>query len=329
MQRKERGDKGGEKMKNKTKKLPGWALILIVFGISIILLIIFFNSGYLPTYEQEINDTPLKGIVTTENRDDFNSSSEMHWGHMPLIYKFENESNANERLKNLMRSAFRAIENETNRTVYFLENSSSNSPDISIYYGSSYSSYDPDVKFVGGTYCYSDNLKENLIVFAGIYIYGQGWVCNTGYPSLEIHEILHTFNFYENPGTASIMFPYTAESSSVCKITHIDQEYISCLKNIYSNGKIMGNCSNINTIRSSDMIKTPCLRKICQNGYYYVIGEDICCPVDSEFIENSCYQKCEKGYIRGQDYQCYLECGKGYYCLNGSICYEGKCRIVD
>ena len=126
------------------------------------------------------------------------------------------------------------------------------------------------------------NLQKNLIISGEITFYGQGFVCLTGYPSLEVHEILHLFEIPHNPFTRSIMSPYTAESSENCEIKEIDEEYISCLRYVYSNGQINGSCDFPNVVHESSS---------CPEGYYEVLETDYCCPEPNMIIneEGYCY----------------------------------------
>ena len=140
---------------------------------------------------------------------------------MPLTYSIEEK--CSERQNNLTRLAFAKIKLETNGIVYFIE--TKNESDISIYckpskYGGSGEHALADASYI------LNSVSENLIEKGEINLYGQGQVCNTGYPALEVHEILHLFNIPHNPLIDSIMHPYSAESSSRCEITQIDPEYI-------------------------------------------------------------------------------------------------------
>jgi len=101
--------------------------------------------------------------------------------------------------------------------------------------------------------------EEGVIKSASLNIYKPGsiWTSCSGLPTAKIHQILHTFGFghsYE-PGYESgfgwieselyyledVMFPY-----SYCIYQRaIDEKYTSCLKRIYSNGELAGNCSGV------------------------------------------------------------------------------------
>jgi len=225
---------------------------------------------------KDLNETQKMEQIEEERRDDFSKVNHLRWGYMPLTYGFETE--CIERLQNSIRLAFESVENETGGIIYFeevLEN-----PDISIHCVEREYDKDSYTTTIGGARCFTYNEKPNLIMEGEIYIYGQGMVCGTGYPSVEVHEILHLFGFLHNPSPQSIMFPYTADSSARCKTNSIDKIYINCLRHIYSNGTIQGDCPNIDTLVSS---KDPplCPPKdfnFCSDGWYPVKGTRYCCP---------------------------------------------------
>lgn len=200
-----------------------------------IVLAFAFSEIFVQDEDPKIAYTPIpEEIVDVETKDDFLEIKEPHWRHMPLTYKI---NNCPERQKNLTRLAFEKIEFETGYIVDFEE--TSEEPDIEI---------NCKLQGVGGESAiadalpYTDTYFPNLIYYADINFYGQGGICLTGYPALEVHEILHTFGFVHNGLTSSIMHPYSAESSRKCETTKMDDQYTNCLKYIYSNGEF-GECS--------------------------------------------------------------------------------------
>lgn len=182
-----------------------------------------------------------------EYSDSFSGVSFNHWRHMPLAYKFENL--CSQRQLDLFNLAFEKIEEETSTIVSFIEDDEN--PDISIY-------CKPNEYEENEYYSYSKKIADalpyfsgNLITYGEINMYGQGQNCGTGYPALEVHEILHLFEIPHNPLKNSIMHPYAAPSSRECDVEKIDAEYISCLKYIYSNGTLNGNCDFPNVVYDS------------------------------------------------------------------------------
>lgn len=256
--------------------------IINIFYCFLGLFVLFFLIWLIPTGDdgsrlednrEDINESNESGEVIEEISDNFYNIEHLHWGHLPITYKFENK--ATDRQINLTRLAFKKIEEETSGVVRFIE--VTEDPDISIYFR-------PVVYQINEEYVFARTKADarftevdesrNLIVKGEINFYGQGFVCNTGYPALEVHEILHLFDIPHNPLVDSIMSPYTSESSSTCEITEIDDEYISCLRWIYSNGEIEGSCDFPNVIKEADEEYEP----VCELGWYPVNGTDYCCP---------------------------------------------------
>lgn len=175
-----------------------------------------------------------ENILEDIPEDNFSNMSRLHWGHMPLTYKFENKNT--ERQTNLTRTAFSKIEEETSGVVSFKE--VEENPDISIYFDPT-SRYPYEDEYIVAEASISEfDKSRNLIIRGDLFFYEQGFVCNSGYPALEVHEILHLLDIPHNSLGSSVMSPYTAQTSKDCKVTRINIEYISCLKYIYSNGKI-------------------------------------------------------------------------------------------
>ena len=146
---------------------------------------------------------------------------------------------------------------------------------------------DYEVLGEGGT----SKIVGNVIVEGEINLY-QGFdgfkTCT--FPSKEIHELFHSFNFghtfepFWDPmyGYADwepvkdIMFP-----RNYCEYQkEIQEKYISCLKYIYSNGEI-GECSSeVNFLDSVG---------ICGEGWYPVENSDYCCPEPNMIINEEGY----------------------------------------
>jgi len=225
--------------------------------------------------QEELDQHILERTLQKEDR--FSNISELHWGHIPLTYKFESE--CIERLSNLMRGALGNITYETNSIVTFKE--VFENPDISIYC--------KEGQYLGEQYAFGDSIhnlnkyNSNLIINGEINIYGQGITCPTGYPALEVHEILHLFGFGHTQNIQSIMYP-SAFLSRYCTTTKINDEYTSCLKYIYSNGK-EGECNIKNSVYEGP------LDFVCEEGWYEVEGSEFCCPEpDMVIIDDYCYE---------------------------------------
>lgn len=248
-----------------------------------------FPKDYLDYFELSFlveEDDILEYIEENkEPEDNFSKVDYAHWGHLPITYEFKepdsDRQSSVERQVNLTKMAFEKIEEETEGIVFFKE--VNENPDISIYFKPIENSFNSNTHTFADALISQKDIEKNLIIKGEINFYGQGFACNTGYPALEVHEILHLFEIPHNPLTKSIMSPYTAESSSQCKITKIDDEYISCLRYIYSNGEISGNCDFPNIIHEKEEEYS------CSEGWYPVEGTDYCCPEQGMEIDGRGY----------------------------------------
>jgi hypothetical protein len=250
-----------------------WKNMLIFMGILLVIAlgVVFYFSNQTPRITGEVISDYEEQI------DNFKNINELHWGDMPLTYKIENEEECKERQITLTKLAFQKIEKEVGSEYVSFKETQEN-PDISIYCKPN--KWDKDKGFsLGDTVYEIDKYNENLITYSEINFYGQGSVCLTGYPVLEVHEILHSFGFFHNAIVGNIMHKYESKSSMKCKITEIDDEYISCLRYIYSNGEYGGDCSKISSYE-----------EICEGGGYRVKGTDFCCPEPNmEVFDEFCY----------------------------------------
>jgi len=123
-------------------------------------------------------------------------------------------------------------------------------------------------------------IEGNRILKGDVNLY-QGFDAYTTcvYPVKEIHEIMHSFGFGHVPEpywdpyygyvdwepTKDIMFPRI-----YCQYQkELNENYVSCLKYIYSNGE-EGFCgSDVNFMESLSQ---------CSDGWYPVEGTESCCP---------------------------------------------------
>lgn len=266
-------------LKKKTIKTIVWIFIFIAIGYWL------FSSQSIELLQNQDNLTNSTSEIApnlTMPIDSFSYASYPHWDHMPLSYQINNTCDI--RLINLVKLAFSKIENETEGLVYYVP--TNNTPDIIINCeAADYSTSDKFFKqAIEDTTCITDTTSSNIISHAQINIYGQGAVCDTGYPAVEVHELLHSLGFVHSPHTNSIMYPFFADSSSECKITHIDPEYISCLDNTYSNGSVAGSCQNIDTIINAGDSNFTCYA--CPNDWYDVKGTFSCCPYPNMVVNN-------------------------------------------
>jgi len=249
--------------------ISGAYIFLIIIGI-IILVIIWFNNSPSPTgnaikvndiklSENESNDVaPVSGeVIYDENNisdntpidsgnqinDMFNDTNKLHWPHMPLIYEFNGTRCQGVRYDKLM-YAFNEIKTETNDSVYFIESSGSETPDLIINClqvtgGTTYEEdYSTEKLGEGGVNWYAGN----IIINASVDLYSTQATCGY-FPFIEIHEILHAFNYSHVDKMSSIMYPNTDhctwayDNVDLYGPPSIDKNIIQELDEIYGQNK--------------------------------------------------------------------------------------------
>lgn len=258
--------------KKSTKKF-----FYVLIGL-LILLYLFWPNNEKNQQEINIGYQNTSFIVDSKYiepiKDDFSNIKTPHWKKMPLIYRFENLESCSEGSKKI-RKAFEIISEETEKLVTFEETKEFNS-DIVIYCNENPS---------GGTLASAlpnySNTNSNEIISGEIFYSRDGWYkgeCDKyDFPILEIHEILHLFDFKHSPSLESIMSRYAFETQQQCRKAKIDEEYVSCLKYIYSNGAIGTGC-NITGQIINEYKGTYYNEETCSDGWYPVAETSYCCP---------------------------------------------------
>ncbi|MGK0209078.1 MAG: hypothetical protein ACI83O_000343 [Patescibacteria group bacterium] len=261
-------------------------VILLAFATGILFAIWDTQDEISPQDQIIINQTIQETQNTTRpqnpNADQYPEINEPHWGHMPVTYQFK--SDCIPRLEDLMKKGFDSIQTETAQVVQFEE--VAQNPDIEIY------CLEKEGAYIGETTLANaqtkrDGKNPNLIKSARINVFNQGMVCSTGYPALEVHEILHSFGFEHSPLLKSVMSRYSSESSKSCDITKIDQPYITCMQYIYTNGSTSDDCAEVKkntiTIAQKDQAE---IEYSCQEGWYKSTDESYCCPEPGMRVED-------------------------------------------
>lgn len=251
------------KFKNKKTKQK------IIIGI--ILFIIILTISYFSIF----NNEDKKDEFDDEENDQFSHIKEIHLTHTPVTYSLDVNTSEYYRLdlnKTIYRTdttdeykikriqwAFDLIENSTEGLIAFKEVNREDNPDITIYgvpdvycYGEN-ETYDGREGFAGPENYTNNKIINSTVVFCATGYYlgdnvGFSWEyeeCES-FPIVELHEILHAFGFgHTVNNNKEVMYPLKFRIKS-CEINEIDPQIISCLKYIYSNGKIEGDCSERN-----------------------------------------------------------------------------------
>ena len=238
-------------MKIKSNKTKATYIILAIVIISLYLLIKF--------------STNLTGFAVVQ------------FSEMPITYTINVDSGANNDKYEVQRIkwALEIIENSTDGVIWFEEVKEYESPELII--NGLPLEINPEGKIfiegragpieiidnqiikaqvnlypsLGGIYGgTSETIKEDGLSWRRtVYDYRKtvSWSLNDckNFPNTEVHEILHALGIGHNyDNSRSIMFPIKHGIQS-CKTNEIEKEVISCLKFIYSNGRIKGNCSSL------------------------------------------------------------------------------------
>lgn len=244
----------------------------IIFLIVILILgIIFFN----------LFNGGIKKFSSSKS-ENYSKIEEMHFNHMPLTYYVDifNEPYSenvirgesydivvpvavyplgHEKKMSDIQWAFQVIENATDGLVRFKEVNLSDNPDIKVigvtpnemefFLNSTYNETGSSDGILG----IADPVNDSVIIYNGTIYYQptrtrideSNWYYGrcVDFPTTEIHETLHILGFYHTNKTIdSVMYPIDYP----CKVKKIDDEIVSCLKYIYSNGEIGGRCSENN-----------------------------------------------------------------------------------
>lgn len=265
-------------MKNKSenlkikKKYVIFALIMLVIFI-LIVTYLFFYEGVAQKNEKEQTD-----INKTEINDKFPNVKEVHFSDMPITYSLNistkyglsERDNTDSYKRERIKWALGLIENETDQRVQFKEVEESENPNIVIYGVPDISCYDENESYDGREGFAGPNVSNNQIlnsqvVFcANSYVIGEltaeeeievgesnigfSWYYGAceDFPLVEIHEILHAFGFgHVYDSNKKIMYPIIFRIKS-CEVNSIDEKTILCLKYLYSNEEIKGDCNDLN-----------------------------------------------------------------------------------
>jgi hypothetical protein len=222
-------------IKIKVAKMKRWKLGIIMFMLIVIVSISVglsselinnnLSGGELLNNYQETKQGPqyqyeeLSYVDDLSASDDYTLNSELHWGHMPLVYKFNETSPCSGVRLTRIKLAFEELERVTDGKVSFVEG---DNPDITItctqyVENSGYL----EKKTIGQAYI--NETDGNVIKSAGIEFFPvqtYGW-----YPRVEIHEILHTFGFEHNvSGPLSIMSPTNNDEALFDKYEGMDNK---------------------------------------------------------------------------------------------------------
>jgi hypothetical protein len=254
------------------------SLIIIIIAIT---LGIYFNSYSEPTTTPDIKNTTIENNSTYEEEiinkvDNFSGTKYFHFGEMPITYSVTDEECGNE--TETIENAFYIIQNSTGGLVNFKKVGTQSDANIKI-------DCQPVGTYLSGEQTLGlarfDN-KSTLLTDGEITFFTKGPkefrmvdYCDTGFPRTEVHEILHVFGFAHDNSPVNIM--KMVNTAGKCGIVKINNEFLWCLKHIYSNGAT-GTCRDIAFTHH-----TP-VKVSCDYGWYLDLSGEWCCPDSNMFI---------------------------------------------
>ena len=253
--------------KNSRKGFPKtFSSILVLIIISGIIAGYFLINSNEEEVSSSDNGLQENSSLPLDILDNFNKIEEMHFEEVPIRYYLDVNSsftyapyfgaknitiNGNDKYKEKrILNAIKIIEEETKDLITFERVNSTEDAKILIY---GLPPLAEEGFFIiegeAGPIEFSDNqIGYSQVNFystdmGGYTAWNYGQCSN--FPTVEIHEILHAFglgHIYDSD--SRIMYPLKLTYKN-CKINEIDNETIYCLKKIYSNGNISGDCSKL------------------------------------------------------------------------------------
>ncbi|MDO8460516.1 MAG: matrixin family metalloprotease [Nanoarchaeota archaeon] len=253
--------------------------IIGIILIAVILIWSWFHSqsdsSQLQT--QQSSDSQIENTSQIEINDQFTNIKEQHYTHLPITYSIDIPSEnyyfdtyygkvamvGRETKEQDIRTAFKLIENSTGGIVKFREVNPQEEADIHVIgltplemgtFLSEYNASSDGTLGLGLHENITNKITNGTIYFqpiqyyenTALWTYSRCTLANKEvFPDTEIHEILHSLGFYHNPTYInSIMFPM--KLTNKCNVKNIDSEIIQCLRYIYSNGSLIGDCALTN-----------------------------------------------------------------------------------
>lgn len=203
------------------------ALAYTLFIVSTISLTLTLKNSAVITQATISEQIPKQTLPPVDR---FSNTEELHWTNMPISFSFGKEADCGAREAKRIRNAFAQLENETNKTVSFVETQDSANITITCESGFNKSLIREDNYIKKAEAFYSS--KNNVITNATITFFDTGGnkissSCAT-YPDTEIHEILHTFGFEHVEDKSHIMSPIQLSCPK-----SLNQDIIDELKIIY------------------------------------------------------------------------------------------------
>jgi hypothetical protein len=274
--------------KKETKKKKNGFKIAFWITLSVLIIVILLN--FLNSYDNSDDGVPLNDSEITTQAQTNDNMTFLHFS-TPVTYRFS--STCVGRIVPRIEWALDIIENETDGLVTFEQVSSEAEIDfICTNESNTYAIGDYATRMIYGESSIeivSDPIIEKArIKFWSVKEDTSPPSCYT-FPSLELHEIMHSFGFDHNDyDKYSLMYPDAWQECVAKNVTitlhstgetfvpedKIDDNIVSCLKFIYSNGE-QGSCNDVYRTESD-----------CPIGWYPDKWDEYCCPEPNMIIND-------------------------------------------
>jgi len=254
---------------------------MIVLGIVLLAIWSFTDYSQKPQDYQNNYDSHPNLTLINEEENIINQSpkiKELHWDHMPLTYfiKESCKTRLNGDLEKGINDALVFISEKTDNFITF-ENKSDK--EVDIIFNCDTPQFQNDIL----AEALPEISDKNIITSGEIFIYSAD-DCLGKRPVTLIHEIMHLLgiNHYTKTSSEDIMravFVGKEFGANPCDNELMDRD-VSCLKYIYSNGEVKGNCSDVEFFN---------LEYECQEGLYPTIDGKYCCDEPEMIIDEYGY----------------------------------------
>jgi len=222
-------------------KIFNWVKILIIIGI----LIFAYQAGWISQIATQARDftesvqkttmPEITQILPTQEITGQANPGFPYWPSKTITYSFDPNNLCDSKETANIKSAFEILHSETNGLLSYVETSNGKLV-ISCHNVVGSASW-------GGPWLYPDKHIDRATI--DFYQLPPGEVKCTTYPTLELHEILHTLGFEDDFSSSEGIMYYGPAGTYWNPCRKIDEDIVECLKDIYSNGEQGSSCSGI------------------------------------------------------------------------------------
>lgn len=207
----------------KTDSRNGFWIFLVIFIFILIFAYYYFQENSMIIGSKEYNENRL-----IDNRTSI-YSSELHWEKIPVKYGYDDIDSCYPLKVNLTKMAISEITRLTGNAVTFQRDDENPEILFKCLKDSKYDLY-RELETKGEAEYYAEG---NVITSAIIYLYGGVEKGCEVYPSVELHELLHTFGINHNTRAGSVMIAVSTKCIKSTKLS-VDKEIYDKLRDIYS-----------------------------------------------------------------------------------------------